>query len=102
MILSSPGCAQVPPRGIKEICWWLEWCSALGVVLRLLLYEHSRLIAYPAATVQAGDPQGNQTVPRLQETMNKTLKYFAGTCLTKTYNNALVRIMYSVITDLMF
>lgn len=41
-------------------------CSALGVVLRLLLYEHSWSIAYPAAKVQAGDPQGNQTMPCLQ------------------------------------
>lgn len=43
-------------------------CSALGVVLRLLLYEHRRSIAYPAATVQAGNPQGNQAVPSLQTT----------------------------------
>lgn len=50
----------------KEECWWLLFRSALGVVLRRLLYEHSRLSAYPAAKVQAGDPQGNQTMPNLQ------------------------------------
>lgn len=49
-----------------EECWWLPSCSALGVVLRRLLCEHSSLIAYPAATVQTGDSQSNQTMPCLQ------------------------------------
>lgn len=56
----------------KEECWWLLSCSALGVVLRRLLYEHSRSIAYPAAKVQAGNPQGNQTVPCLRTTTGET------------------------------
>lgn len=50
-----------------EECWWLPSCSALGVVLRRLLCEHSSSIAYPAATVQTGDSQGNQTMPWLQK-----------------------------------
>ena len=51
----------------KEEYWWLLSCSALGVILRRLLYEHSRPIAYPAAKVQTGDAQGNQTMPSLQK-----------------------------------
>lgn len=46
-----------------EECWWLPSCSALGVVLGRLLCEYSSLIAYPAATVQTGDSQSNQTMP---------------------------------------
>lgn len=41
--------------------------SALGVILRRLLCEHSRPIAYPAAKVQTGDAQSNQTMPCLQD-----------------------------------
>lgn len=49
-------------------------CSSLGVGLRLFLYEHSRSIAYPAAKVQAGDPQGDQTVPRLHTRQERPVK----------------------------
>lgn len=50
-----------------QTCWRFVPCSALGVVLWLLLYQHSRWIAYPAATVQTGNPQGYETVPCLQK-----------------------------------
>lgn len=76
--MSRKTCAQDPKRcwtvlavyrsPPEEMCCWLESCSALGVVLRLLFYEHCRSVAYPAATVQAGDPQGYETVPRLETT----------------------------------
>ena len=31
----------------------------LSIIFRPLLYEYSRIIAYPAAKVQTGNPQGN-------------------------------------------